>query len=46
MAAAATGIGLALAKKAVEHYGGRSWIESEAGGGCTVLMAFPAPTMA
>jgi PAS domain S-box-containing protein len=36
-----TGIGLALCKRIVEHYGGRIWIESAEGQGTTVLFTPP-----
>jgi signal transduction histidine kinase len=37
-----TGIGLALCKRIVEHYGGRIWIDSAAGEGMTVHFTVPA----
>jgi signal transduction histidine kinase len=36
-----TGIGLAIVKKAVEMWGGRVWLESAVGQGCTVHFLAP-----
>jgi signal transduction histidine kinase len=37
-----TGIGLAICKRIVDHYGGRFWLESEVGRGSIFSFSFPA----
>jgi signal transduction histidine kinase len=36
-----TGIGLAICKRIMDHYGGRLWLESEVGQGSTFYFSFP-----
>jgi len=37
-----SGIGLSIAKKVIEHHGGRIWVESEAGQGAKFCFSLPA----
>ena len=46
--AGGTGLGLALVRGLVELHGGRAWIESDEGAGCTAYVVLPvkAPVLA
>jgi two-component system cell cycle sensor histidine kinase PleC len=41
--AGGTGLGLALVKGLAELHGGRAWLESEHGRGCSVFVSLPLP---
>lgn len=36
-----SGVGLTIVKKIIEHHGGRVWVESERGRGCTLYFTLP-----
>mgnify|MGYP003372913165 CR=1 FL=1 len=37
-----TGLGLPISRQIIEHFGGRLWVENEAGGGAKFVFALPA----